>query len=206
MGRHAIDLTGQRFGNLVVLRRQGSAEGGQVIWQCRCDCGGGHSVLGQSLRRGLSQRCPACVKAGRKVDLPACGGVTIVRLWFYMHGTTGGFATARDLETGELLVHSNWSRKPLGSTPWQAYGPLRYVLRQLVRIGRAKPKPAEQSIERWCKQNAIRLQEPSWITGRPQLDALWEMCLASGKGPTMVEVDRGADDRRHTAAMLPDEA
>lgn len=201
MGRHAIDMTGQRFGNLVVTRKQGTdPTSGQVLWKCQCDCGGVHTVLGQTLRKGQAQRCPACVKAGRIPLNPSLGGGVIVRLWFALAGETGGFATARDLETGELLAHSNWSRRPLGAQPWQGYGPLRYVLKRLVIMGRAKPKPAERSYERWAKANAIVLQEPSWITSRPQLEHLWQECLASGKGPRIIELDRGNDRRAAAVA------
>lgn len=38
-GRKAIDLTNQRFGRLVVLRRADCANG-HARWRCQCDCGG----------------------------------------------------------------------------------------------------------------------------------------------------------------------
>ena len=33
------DLTGQRFGRLVVLEENGRTKRGSVIWKCQCDCG-----------------------------------------------------------------------------------------------------------------------------------------------------------------------
>ena len=51
------DLTGQRFGRLVVLRRYGSTPGGQATWICQCDCGNQHAVVGSSLRRGYTNSC-----------------------------------------------------------------------------------------------------------------------------------------------------
>lgn len=52
----AIDLTGQRFGRLVVLCR---AEGknGRSYWLCRCDCGKDCVVQGQLLRNGHTKSC-----------------------------------------------------------------------------------------------------------------------------------------------------
>ena len=38
MGRKKIDLTGQRFGKLVVIRDVGR-KNGHVLWECLCDCG-----------------------------------------------------------------------------------------------------------------------------------------------------------------------
>lgn len=33
------DLTGQRFGKLIVLKRYGSSKENNAIWECQCDCG-----------------------------------------------------------------------------------------------------------------------------------------------------------------------
>lgn len=55
-----IDLTTQRFGRLLVLRREGVAKNGTgtaPTWCCRCDCGTEVVVPGPSLRRGQSRSC-----------------------------------------------------------------------------------------------------------------------------------------------------
>ena len=53
-----IDLTGQRFGRLVVIRECGR-KNGNVAWLCKCDCGNELVVSGDSLRgwRTLSCGC-----------------------------------------------------------------------------------------------------------------------------------------------------
>lgn len=38
MGRPAKDLTGQQFGNLIVLERAGSTADGHAQWKCQCQC------------------------------------------------------------------------------------------------------------------------------------------------------------------------
>ena len=45
-----IDLTGQRFGRLLVIREYGR-KNGKVAWLCRCDCGREKVVRGSSLTR-----------------------------------------------------------------------------------------------------------------------------------------------------------
>lgn len=45
-----IDLTGQRFGRLVVIRECGR-KNGKVAWLCKCDCGREKVVRGSSLTR-----------------------------------------------------------------------------------------------------------------------------------------------------------
>ena len=50
-----IDLTGQRFGRLVVVQRQGVNHRQQVLWECLCDCGVTTVIV--SPRRGYSRSC-----------------------------------------------------------------------------------------------------------------------------------------------------
>lgn len=51
-----IDLTGQRFGRLLVIERNAS-NCGYVTWLCKCDCGNEKVVSGQELRKGKTQSC-----------------------------------------------------------------------------------------------------------------------------------------------------
>src|ERR1700690_436585 len=51
-----IDLTGQRFGRLLVLGRAGN-KAGHALWECRCTCGGLATVAGYQLRRGGTKSC-----------------------------------------------------------------------------------------------------------------------------------------------------
>jgi hypothetical protein len=56
MGNRVIDLTGQRFGRLLVEQRAGSI-GSQASWLCRCDCGTEKILDGGGLRRKHAQSC-----------------------------------------------------------------------------------------------------------------------------------------------------
>ena len=62
-----IDLTGQPFGRLVVIRECGRTKGGHVLWLCRClgkngdDCGNEVVVDGRNLRRGKTKSCGCLV-------------------------------------------------------------------------------------------------------------------------------------------------
>lgn len=51
-----IDLTGRRFGRLVVQGYAGN-RGGMTIWTCLCDCGNTTVVYGNNLRRGYTVSC-----------------------------------------------------------------------------------------------------------------------------------------------------
>lgn len=52
-----IDLTGNRFGRLSVIRQSGNTNAGQAKWLCLCDCGKQTTVAGQYLRSGHTQSC-----------------------------------------------------------------------------------------------------------------------------------------------------
>jgi hypothetical protein len=58
-----VDLTGQRFGKLLVLKRAekpNNVKGTQAYWECLCDCGKIKIVMGSNLRRGLTTSCGQC--------------------------------------------------------------------------------------------------------------------------------------------------
>ena len=57
MHQNAIDLTGQRFGRLIVIKEDGRAVDGSVIWECRCDCGNVTREIGTRMRNGYVQSC-----------------------------------------------------------------------------------------------------------------------------------------------------
>ena len=59
---NVIDLTGQVFGRLTVLKREGSDKHGKAMWLCQCSCGNQKVINGASLRRGLTVSC-GCKKA-----------------------------------------------------------------------------------------------------------------------------------------------
>jgi hypothetical protein len=54
-----IDISGQRFGRLTVVKRvpQRDTSTGVTMWLCRCDCGGKSIVRGSSLRTGRTVSC-----------------------------------------------------------------------------------------------------------------------------------------------------
>lgn len=58
--------TGDRFGALVVLRKNGYRKH-HLVWDCQCDCGKILPVFDTNIKRGLSSHCPSCgVKEGGK--------------------------------------------------------------------------------------------------------------------------------------------
>ena len=52
-----IDLTGQRFGRLVVLQLLDEKRNGGRMWLCSCDCGTTKAIRNQQLKSGRSKSC-----------------------------------------------------------------------------------------------------------------------------------------------------
>lgn len=61
-----IDLTGQRFGKLVVLEIA-ETKNWNVYWKCQCDCGNTKNVLAARLRSGKTKSC-GCLRKEMLVD------------------------------------------------------------------------------------------------------------------------------------------
>lgn len=57
MHKNTKDITGQRFGNLVVKEFAYTTHTSGAYWLCDCDCGNSKVICGASLRRGRSTCC-----------------------------------------------------------------------------------------------------------------------------------------------------
>lgn len=51
------DITCQRFGRLVAVRRTKEIRQGSAVWECKCDCGISTLVILGSLTRGVTKSC-----------------------------------------------------------------------------------------------------------------------------------------------------
>lgn len=68
VARKKIDLTGKRFGRLVVVRETDERCGSSVIWQCACDCGHASKVPSTSLITGNTKSC-GCLQKEQVTNL-----------------------------------------------------------------------------------------------------------------------------------------
>jgi len=110
-----IDLTGQRFGRLVV-QREADRKHGEVAWLCRCDCGNEVIVTGYKLRHGHTRSC-GCLRSENgkthAIDMigQRFGRLTVVE----RAGRIGSFAAWKcRCDCGnEVVVTSNQLRQGL---------------------------------------------------------------------------------------------
>jgi hypothetical protein len=66
-----IDMTGKKFGRLLVLERHGTDSDNKATWVCQCECGNQIITQGKSLRKGFTVSC-GCFR----VDLVAAKNTT----------------------------------------------------------------------------------------------------------------------------------
>ena len=80
-----IDLTGMRFGRLLVLNR-GENIDGHPGWNCICDCGNTTHVLGKYLKNGKTQSC-GCLHKEQLIQRSTTHGLYYTRqygIWIEM--------------------------------------------------------------------------------------------------------------------------
>lgn len=66
-----IDLTGQKFGRLLVIKLESSTS--KTRWLCKCDCGNERIVHGTSLKKGTTVSC-GCYGKERRTALHTIHG------------------------------------------------------------------------------------------------------------------------------------
>lgn len=78
------DLTGMRFGRLVVVKRAENNKQNRVMWECICDCGKTtHPIMAKSLKSGNTQSC-GCFHEEQQRKLKTVHGkygTRLYRIW-----------------------------------------------------------------------------------------------------------------------------
>lgn len=134
-----IDLTGQRFGRLVVKERAPNHGREGTFWLCQCDCGKTAIVAGSKLRSGHTQSC-GCLqrertsKANKKFNtFRTVGGIVYVK----MSNTEKEMLVDSDI--WEKLKNYCWYENTLGYAASKDYGAksVFYSMSQLFQIALA---------------------------------------------------------------------
>jgi hypothetical protein len=79
----ATDLTGKRFGHLLVIcPSELNGKGERFRWHCQCDCGNSVEVLAQSLKRGATKSCGCMINSAKTKH--GMYGTRLYRIWHGM--------------------------------------------------------------------------------------------------------------------------
>lgn len=158
---NALDLTGQRFGDLEVIERAGTNERGQALWLCRClRCGTIRPFATTILRRGEAVSCgcsrPDQVRAARHVLMTdrTVDGVQVPILTKKVRSDsgTGIKGVYRRVRKGTVYFEAHISVN--GKRKW---GPPRSTLAEAI----ADRKAFEEQYHRPYLEKAKRKDEPN---------------------------------------------
>lgn len=108
-----IDLTGQKFGRLTVIRK---AEPQQYTkWWCKCDCGNPNEILvyGQNLKRGLTTSC-GCVQKEMLVKRNKKENTFLEKELFYIGIDSHGNEFKFDKDEYGIVSKYNWFKAKNG--------------------------------------------------------------------------------------------
>ncbi len=76
------DLTGRKFGRLLVVERTSGASPKHTYWKCRCDCGNVTVTASQKLKSGRSKSC-GCYNRDTTTKHGQSGG-RLYKIWLNM--------------------------------------------------------------------------------------------------------------------------
>lgn len=93
----SIDLTGQRFGNLIVVEKMPGTQERYCLWRCRCDCGRLITTTAHELKAGKTTSC-GCLRGMDAGNFRNITGMKVGRL-------TVLFPTMKRDQKGSILWH-----------------------------------------------------------------------------------------------------
>lgn len=79
-----VDITGMRFGKLLIVKACGKNKQGGYMWECLCDCGVTITASGSSIRYGNTRSC-GCTHRGLIGKLMQTHGMSSTRLYKVFH-------------------------------------------------------------------------------------------------------------------------
>ena len=184
-----IDLTGQQFGRLTVIREQKKRQNNHIIWLCQCQCGKKKFIRGGDLRSSRTRSC-GCYKNERASQAAIKTHTT--------HGDAGkNIARLYNIWQGMKKRCSRKNNKDYGNyggrgikvcKQWQDYRAFRkwalangykeeLTIDRINNDGNYTPKNC-----RWVtnKENARNTSMTRWITIKAETKPLVEWCELFG--------------------------
>lgn len=112
------DLTGKRFGRLLVMEDTGKRSGSSVIWRCQCDCGKTVEIAARNILHRGTVSC-GCNKAEKSIiNLSGDSAVKLGRI----EGTNASRIASSKPQTNNKSGFRgvSWHKNPHGGGRWIA--------------------------------------------------------------------------------------
>ena len=151
LSRNLIDMTGQKFGHLTVIKKDKTDKRGEMKWLCQCDCGNPQliSILGSNLRTGHTQSCGCDRRSHGEIaiyNLLKQNNIPFIQEYHAFKFSSGRWASY------DFYVNNKYIIEYDGQTHYLAYMHGWHTPEQL------KAQQERDLIKnQWCKQNNIPL-------------------------------------------------
>ena len=121
----AIDITGERFGRLVAIRRAGKDKRNNALWLCRCDCGNEVIRATSDLRKRSNHSC-GCRATEHLADMSkknVTHGMSGTRLYGCYKGMMSRCYREKDIHYNAygrrgITVCAEWKNNPDAFIDW----------------------------------------------------------------------------------------
>lgn len=113
------DLTGQRFGRLLVVKKAGNNQNNKVMWLCACECGREATVIGSRLYTGKTLSC-GCLTKEKTIERSTKHGLSSERTYSIRMGmisrcTNKNNSCYNDYGGRGITVCDEWLNKHTGA-------------------------------------------------------------------------------------------
>lgn len=200
------DISGQKFGRLLVLKYFGSTPDGAAVFECSCDCGNRKLVRGQNIVHGKTLSC-GCLRSETTRRILATRPNRPDWRTTKTHGhTTGGKCTpewmAWSAMRNRCMNPSNASYRHYGGRGITVCSDWNYFEKFLKDMG-PRPSP-KHSLERKNNDLGYGPQNCKWATRKEQCNNTRKVVRLTLRGVTMtksqwakkLKISRAALDRR----------
>jgi hypothetical protein len=109
MSKSKIDLIGKKFGHLTVVKEIEDRQKTHIKYECVCDCGKSHNVLGHHLRKMSITNC-GCIKTiGKNHHQWTGSGEISGGFWYEIKRNASGEKGGRRIKEVTITIDQAWA-------------------------------------------------------------------------------------------------
>ena len=171
-----IDISGEKFNNLLVVGRDYKGKSGKAYWKCLCDCGNETIVSGSNLRNGSVKSC-GCLNYSSKNKTHGMSKSSLYNIWNGMkfRCTNKNSESYKDYGGRGISVCEEWFNNPQSFIEWALKNGYKEGL-TIDRIDNEKDYCPENC--RWISkgEQAKNRRMNYCIEYKGETKTLWELC------------------------------
>ena len=171
-----VDISGEKFNNLLVIERDYNVKTGKAYWKCLCDCGNKTIVSGSNLRNGSVKSC-GCLIYRSKNKTHGMSKSSLYKIWNGMkfRCTNKNSGSYKNYGQRGISVCEEWFNNPQLFIEWALKNGYKEGL-TIDRIDNEKDYCPENC--RWISkgEQAKNRRMNYCIEYKGEAKTLWELC------------------------------